>query len=574
MAISYGTSTRRFGELLIERGRIDAVQLSQALESRNGSQERLGQTLVRLGLLEESEVAPLLAEQFLLPIADADRLARADLEAVKLVPEHLARQSGLLALKRSGNTLEVAVTDPLDVVSLDQLRAITGCTLKVHVACASELREAVDEFYQEIRSTENLGQILENIDLSRPAEESQDVDLATLRQRVEDGPVVRLVNLMLAEAIDARASDIHVEPAREKITIRFRIDGVLHEMMKPPKNLQMVIISRIKVLANLDIAITLLPQDGRITVHLPDREVDIRVSTLPTAFGEKVVMRLFDKKAFNREVGRLGLEGKALEAFQRAIHQPYGMVLSSGPTGSGKSTTLYSALSEIKSVRRNLVTVEDPIEFNIDGVNQVHANQRVGMTFARALRAILRQDPDVIMIGEIRDGETADIAVKSALTGHLVLSTVHANDAPATVTRLVDMGVQRYLVGSAINLVMAQRLVRKVCDRCRVRHEPAAEELAVLGEDAAALAGQTLWRGRGCLACKHTGYLGRLAIFEVLEMTRAIRRLVLDGKNEDQIKQGALADGFITLRRCGIQKILAGLTTIEEVRGVTLGDMS
>ena len=574
MALSYGSSTRRFGELLIQHGHIDAEQLRRALTSREGPQERLGQTLVRLGLLEESAVAALLAEQFSLPLADADRLAKADLEAVKLVPEHIARQSGILALKRTGQALELAVADPLDVMSLDHLRAVTGCGLKVYVARPSELREAVDGFYQEIRATENLGAILDKIDLTRPPEETQDVDVQTLRQRVEDAPVVRLVNLMLAEAIDARASDIHVEPSRERMTIRFRIDGVLHEAMKPPKNLQQVIISRLKVLASLDIAITLVPQDGRITVHLPDREVDIRVSTLPTAFGEKVVLRLFDKRAFTREIACLGLEGPALEAFQRAIHQPHGMVLCSGPTGSGKSTTLYSALTEIKSVRRNLVTVEDPIEYNIDGVNQVHANQRVGMTFARALRAILRQDPDVIMIGEIRDSETADIAVKSALTGHLVLSTVHANDAPATVTRLVDMGVQRYLVGSAINLVMAQRLVRKVCDRCRVRHEPAAEELAVLGEDSAALEGQTLWRGRGCLACKHTGYLGRLAIFEVLEMTRAIRRLVLDGKNEDQIKQGALADGFITLRRCGIQKILAGLTTIEEVRGVTLGDLT
>jgi len=344
--------------------------------------------------------------------------------------------------------------------------------------------------------------------------------------------------------------------------------------MKPPKNLQQVIISRLKVLASLDIAITLVPQDGRITVHLPDREVDIRVSTLPTAFGEKVVLRLFDKRAFTREIACLGLEGPALEAFQRAIHQPHGMVLCSGPTGSGKSTTLYSALTEIKSVRRNLVTVEDPIEYNMDGVNQVHANQRVGMTFARALRAILRQDPDVIMIGEIRDGETADIAVKSALTGHLVLTTVHANDAPATVTRLVDMGVQRYLVGSAISLVMAQRLVRKVCERCRVAYVPDPEQLAVLGDDAAALYGHSLWRGRGCLACKHTGYLGRLAVYEVLEMTRTIRRMVLDGLNEDQIKQGALAAGLITLRKTGIQKILGGLTTIEEVRSATLGDHS
>jgi len=326
------------------------------------------------------------------------------------------------------------------------------------------------------------------------------------------------------------------------------------------------------VLADLDIAVRLLPQDGRLTVHLPDREVDIRVSTLPTAFGEKVVLRLFDKQAFAREIGNLGLEGLPLEAFRRAIHQPYGMILISGPTGSGKTTTLYSALNEIKSVHRNLLTVEDPIEYHIESVNQVHANHKVGMTFARALRSILRQDPDVIMVGEIRDAETADIAVKSALTGHLVLSTVHANDAPGTVTRLVDMGVPRYLVGSAVSLVMAQRLVRRICERCRETFAAEPEHVAALGEDAVALQGRFISRGRGCLACKQTGYMGRTAVFEVLELTKPIRRMVLDGLNEDQIKQKALAEGFLTLRKGGIKKIVDGLTTVDEVRAVTLAD--
>jgi type IV pilus assembly protein PilB len=463
------------------------------------------------------------------------------------------------------------VGDPLDVVSLDYLRAITGCTLRVCLARPSEAREAIDNFYQEIRATENLGAILDKIDLSATAEE-EDVDLAALRQQVEDAPVVRLVNLMLAEAIDARASDIHVEPLRDRITVRFRIDGALHEVMKPPKNLQMAIVSRIKVLADVDIAVRLLPQDGRLTVHLPDREVDIRVSTLPTAFGEKVVMRLFDKKAFTREIENLGLDGSGLEAFRRAIHLPHGMILVSGPTGSGKTTTLYSALSEIKTVSKNLISVEDPIEYHIEGVNQVHANHKVGMTFARALRSILRQDPDIIMVGEIRDAETADIAVKSALTGHLMLSSVHANDAPGTVTRLIDMGVPRYLVGSAVALVMAQRLVRRVCARCKESYIADPEQLAPLGDDAALLAGRRLWRGRGCLACKHTGYLGRTALFEVLELTRSMRRMVLDGLNEDQIKQHAMGEGLVTLRKNGIRKILDGVTTIDEVRYATLSD--
>ncbi len=572
MTVSYRLSTRRFGELLVDRGMLTADQLSDALRQRQDPRERLGQTLVRLGLLGERDVVTLLSEQFSLPVADNERLSKADPAAVQLVPEHLARQASLLALNRDGDTLEVVVGDPLDVVSLDHLRALTGCTLKVWLAPPTDVREAIQEFYSEIRATEQVGAILDKLDLSGAADAVEDVDLAALRQQVEDAPVVRLVNLMIAEAIDARASDIHVEPLRDRLMVRFRIDGVLHEVMKPPKNLQMAIVSRIKVLADLDIAIRLLPQDGRLTVHLPDREVDIRVSTLPTAFGEKTVLRLFDKQAFTRETMNLGLEGSGLTAFQRAIRQPYGMLLVSGPTGSGKTTTLYSALQEIKSPQRNLLTVEDPIEYHIEGVNQVHANHKVGMTFARALRSILRQDPDVIMLGEIRDAETADIAVKSALTGHLVLSTVHANDAPGTVTRLVDMGVPRYLVGSAVVLVMAQRLVRRVCERCKELYLAEPDHVAALAEDGEALVGRRLARGRGCLACKQTGYSGRVAVFEVMELTKPVRRMVLDGLNEDQIKQHALSEGLMTLRKSGIKKILDGVTTVDEVRAVTLAD--
>jgi len=569
---SFRLSTRRFGELLVESGRVSSEDLNRALKSRQDARERLGQTLVRLGILDEGDVVQFLGRQFSLPVADAEQLSKADPRAVELIPEHLARQANLLALRHDGETLEVAIGDPLDVVSLDYLRALTGCTLRISVARPSQVREAVEEFYQEIRATEKVGEILDKIDLSASPEVEPDVDLAALRQQVEDAPVVRLVNLMLAEAIDARASDIHVEPLRDRMMVRFRIDGVLHEVMKPPKNLQMAIVSRIKVLADLDIAVRLLPQDGRLTVHLPDHEVDIRVSTLPTAFGEKVVLRLFDKHAFARDIGSLGLEGGGLESFRRAIHQPYGMILISGPTGSGKTTTLYSALNEIKSVHRNLLTVEDPIEYHIEGVSQVHANHKVGMSFARALRSILRQDPDVIMVGEIRDAETADIAVKSALTGHLVLSTVHANDAPGTVTRLVDMGVPRYLVGSAVTLVMAQRLVRRVCDRCRETFTAEPEHVAVLGEDAAAMQGRSIAHGRGCLACKQTGYMGRTAVFEVLELHKSIRRMVLDGLNEDQIKLKAMAEGLMTLRKSGIKKVLDGQTTVEEVRAATLAD--
>jgi len=573
MSISYRLSTRRFGELVLESGRVTLDQLEAALHAKSDPRERLGQTLVRLGFLDEGQVIELLAKQFSLPLAAREQLSKADADVVKLIPEHLARQAGLLAMARDGDQLDVAMGDPLDVVSLDHLRALTGCSrIQVWLARANDVREAIDAFYQQIRSRERVGEIFENIDLTPGKESEEDVDLAALRQQAEDAPVVRLVNLMLAQAIDDRASDIHVEPLRDQLIVRFRIDGLLHEAMKPPKNMQMAIVSRIKVLSDLDIATRLVPQDGRLTVHLPGREVDVRVSTLPTAHGEKVVMRLFDKTGFNRQVTNLGLDGALLEAFQRAIHQPYGMILSSGPTGSGKTTTLYAALNEIRSVHKNLVTVEDPIEYHIDNVSQVHANHKVGMTFARVLRSILRQDPDTIMVGEIRDAETADIAVKSALTGHLVLSTVHANDAPGTVTRLVDMGVPRYLVGSAVTLVMAQRLIRKVCERCKEMVVPDPEELAVMGEDAAVLQGRPLARGRGCLACKQTGYFGRGAVFEVLEMTRPIRRMVLDGMNEDQIKHRAVNEGMLTLRKHGIRKVLEGVTTLDEVKAATLAD--
>jgi type IV pilus assembly protein PilB len=572
MATSYRLSTRRLGEILIERGKLTAEQVQHALSSRQDARERLGQTVTRLGLMTEADVVEVLGEQFSLPVADAERLGRADRAVVQLIPESLARESQVLALGRDGETLEVAVGDPLNVVSLDHLRALTGLQLKVWIGRPTEVRDAIEGFYAELRATEHLGEILDGVAVTSGDDEGEEVDLAALRQQVEDAPVVRLVNLMIAEAIDQRASDIHVEPMRDRVTVRFRIDGVMHEVMKPPKNMQMAMISRIKVLADLDIAVRLLPQDGRLTVHLADREVDLRVSTLPTSQGEKVVMRLFDKSAFERQIANLGLEGETLAAFRRVIRQPYGMILISGPTGSGKTTTLYSALLDIRSVHRNLVTVEDPIEYHIDAVSQVHANTKVGLTFARALRSILRQDPDVIMIGEIRDTETADIAVKSALTGHLVFSTVHANDAPGTLTRLIDMGLPRYLVGSAMSLVMAQRLVRKICERCKEPYRPESEQLASLGEDAEMLRGRPLMRGRGCIHCKQTGYSGRTALFEVLELNRNIRRMVLDGLNEDEIRKRALAAGFLTLRKAGIQKVLDGVTTIEEVRNATLGD--
>ncbi|TFG88742.1 MAG: type II secretion system protein GspE [Gemmatimonadales bacterium] len=497
-----------------------------------------------------------------------------------LVPEHLARQALLLALRRDGDTLDIALGDPLDVVSLDHLRALTGCTLRVCLARPSEAREAIDNFYQQIRSSENLGEILDTIDLSATVAE-EDVDLAALRQQVEDAPVVRLVNLMLAEAIDARASDIHVEPMRDRLTVRFRIDGALHEVMKPPKNLQMAIVSRIKVLADVDIAVRLLPQDGRLTVHLPDREVDIRVSTLPTAFGEKVVIRLFYKKAFTREkmvirvlnfddskveLKKLGFNRATYDAWVKLIQAPHGIILVTGPTGSGKSTTLYACVKQVATPDVNIITMEDPVEINLPGISQGQINNPAGFTFAEGMRSILRQDPDIIMLGEMRDKETSEMAVQAALTGHLVFSTLHTNDSAEAYTRLVDIGVEPFLLAASIRGVLAQRLVRRICDKCKVQIEVPEEALRNIG----IRPGTPLFQGKGCPACQNSGYKGRVGLFELLIPDEHINSMVYKRESAAAIKEYAVRTlKMPPLRRDGLEKALAGLTTLEDVLSAT-----
>ena len=480
---------------------------------------------------------------------------------------------GALLLEVSAERALVCLRQGARAQVLAEIRRVLGVPLQVATVERADVfeRRLAEAYSQANQSAAYVADNLEqDMDLSRLVQEMPKIE--DLLDAEDDAPIIRMINVLLTQALRQGASDIHIEPYESRSVVRFRLDGTLQNVAEPHRALHAAMLSRIKIMANLDIAEKRLPQDGRISLRLAGRQIDVRVATLPTGFGERAVLRLLDKEGGKLELTSLGMEDATLAKVDQLIHQPHGIVLVTGPTGSGKTTTLYAALSRIDSRGLNIMTVEDPIEYELDGVSQTHVNPKIGMTFARALRSILRQDPDVIMVGEIRDAETADIAVKSALTGHLVLSTVHANDAAGTVTRLIDMGVPRYLVGSAITLVMAQRLVRRVCERCRETFTAEPEHVASLAEDGEALLGHEISRGRGCIACKQTGYVGRTAIFEVMTLSKQVRRMVLDGLNEDQIKQGAITDGFTTLRKAGIRKVLEGMTTIEEIRAATLAD--
>jgi len=570
MPPTYRIVKNLLGTILVAQGLVTKEQIEEALRAQKKTKKRLGQILIETGAVNEDDLNNVLAEQaeqLEIPVVAAEDLTQVDIETVARVPEELAREHTLIAISQAGGELNVVMSDPFDLEVLDTLEKMTSLTVKPSIGKSSEINEAIERYYKEVKAFEGLEELLEGIDYIKEGEGEEEVDVEKLKAQVEDAPVVKLVNMILGEAIKDRASDIHIEPTEKGISVRFRIDGVLHEVMSPPKKLQMPLITRIKILSDLDIADRRTPQDGRLTVKLPGKNVDVRVSSLPTVFGEKIVMRLFDKDSFGRDLPHLGFTEQMLKVFRKWIREPYGMILVSGPTGSGKSSTLYAALSEIRSPEKNLVTVEDPVEYKIDGLNQVYTNPQAGLTFASALRSILRQDPDIIMVGEIRDRETADIAVKSALTGHLVFSTVHANDAVSTVTRLVDLGVPAYLVGSAVNLVLAQRLVRVICPHCKERYEPTREFLESIDWSFDGAEKVYFFRGKGCLQCKNTGFLGRTAIFEMLEVKPSIRKLVFEGANDDLIHEEAKRLGMKTLLEDGLEKVHEGTTTIEEVMG-------
>jgi type IV pilus assembly protein PilB len=557
-------SAERIGDLLVREGLITREQLQQALQEQRGSGMRLGYTLVKLGLIQEVEITKMLARQYRVPAVDLSRF-EVDPKIVKLIPPDVAVKHHVLPLKREGRTLTVAMAEPTNVGILDDLKFITRYDIFPVIAGEYTLRNAIERYYEQTDA--QLATLLKDIEEEEDLEviEEEEDDAEAAAQMVDDAPVVKLINGILTDAVKRGASDIHIEPFEREIRVRYRIDGALLEIMKPPIKLKAALTSRIKIMSALNIAERRVPQDGRIKLKMGNKVVDFRVSTLPVIFGEKIVLRILDKGNLTLDLTKFGFEHKAEKDFMRAIMNPYGMVLVTGPTGSGKTTTLYSALSKVNTIEVNIMTAEDPVEYNIGGINQVLVRSEIGMTFAAALRAFLRQDPNIIMVGEIRDLETGGIAIKAALTGHLVLSTLHTNDAPSTVTRLIDMGLEPFNVASAVNLVTAQRLVRRICKDCKREHKYSMEEVAALGFTGDRVKGLTFYKGEGCDACGGTGYKGRQGLYEVMPLSAELRRIILKGGSAADIKERALEEGMLTLRMDGMKKVEKGITTLEEV---------
>ena len=558
----------RIAELLVRGGIVSREQLVQAQEKERDNGSSVIRELVRLGFTAEDTLTEFLAKQFSIEKVD---LSPSEIEdsVFGLVPPQLIQKHQLVPVKLLGSTLTVAMADPTDLVAINEVKFITGYGVRVMLAPPSAIKKTLDHRFGGVSYDEVLKKFGDGE--MEVIHETDDVNLQELQQATMEAPVVTLVNAILADAAKRRASDIHIEPYEKIFRVRFRVDGVLQEIMSPPLRLKNPLVSRLKVMAGLDIAERRLTQDGRIKLKMGvGGELDIRVSVLPTLFGEKVVMRLLDKSNLQLDMSKLGFDPPTLKDFLEAIHKPYGMILITGPTGSGKSTTLYSALSELNKPDVNISTAEDPVEYNLVGINQLQVREQIGLTFAAALRSFLRQDPDIIMVGEVRDLETAQIAVKAALTGHLVLSTLHTNDAPSTVDRLINMGVETFLLISSINLIAAQRLVRRICEKCKESAEVSPEILINLGVDPAEVGtGFSTFHGRGCGNCNGTGYRGRLAIYEVMVMHEGLKELILRNASVVELKREAVKQGMSTLRMSALQKVREGLTTIEETVRVT-----
>lgn len=575
---------QKLGELLLRSQIVTGAQLEAARNEQRKTGGRLSGQLTKLGYVREQDMTNFLSRQFGVPSVHLDEVQEIGEDLLKLIPRDKAVKHSCLPINRVGQTLVVAMSDPTDMFAIDDLKFMTGYNIEVVVAGEQAILGAIDRFYAKKASPNaqnegaddfDFGGGIDEFDLDDVefGDEEESVNAVDLQNMAEEAPVVRLVNAILVDAIRNNASDIHLEPYEKSMRVRFRIDGVLKEAMRPPLKLRNAIVSRIKIMSNLDIAERRLPQDGRIKLKLGHgREMDFRVSVLPCLFGEKVVMRLLDKSNLQLDMTKLGFEPRALTDFKEAIHRPYGMVLVTGPTGSGKTTTLYSALSELNTVTENISTAEDPVEFNLMGINQVQMHDAIGLNFAAALRSFLRQDPDIIMVGEIRDFETAEIAVKSALTGHMVLSTLHTNDAPSTISRLLNMGIEPFLVTSSVNLILAQRLARKLCPFCRKQAVVDAETLrnAQVPEDKIATA-QVYEPGAGCDKCNN-GFKGRIALYEVMVFGEELRNAVLQGWSTAELKAEAIRLGMQTLRMAGINKVLEGTTSLTEVCRVTAPD--
>jgi type IV pilus assembly protein PilB len=593
----------KLGEILVRENLLSPQQLREALDYQREHGGRLGYNLVKLGLVSDDMITAVLSRQYGVPSVNLELFDIED-SVIRLIPQEVAQKYSVLPLSRVGATLTLAMVDPTNVFAMDDIKFMTGLNIEPVVVSEASVHEAISKYYDLSREIElaGVGDVvveglnvkgsngnghnggithadlvsLDSLDFDSEAaenleviEDNEEIDLSSLTRMSEDAPVVRLVNVLLVDALRRGASDIHIEPYEKELRIRFRIDGVLYDVMHPPLKMRDALISRLKIMSKLDISEKRLPQDGRIKIKVKvdarSRELDFRVSTLPTLFGEKVVLRLLDKENLMLDMTKLGFEPQSLEKFQRNIARPYGMVLVTGPTGSGKTNTLYSALQSLNTTATNIMTAEDPVEFNLAGVNQVQMKEQIGLNFAAALRSFLRQDPNIILVGEIRDFETAEIAIKAALTGHLVLSTLHTNDAPSTISRLMNMGIEPFLVATSVNLIQAQRLIRRVCKDCKKEHQTPPEALLEVGFSPDEARDLKTYKGRGCQSCNGTGYKGRVGLYEVMEVTDEIRELILIGASALELRKRAIEDGMITLRESGLHKIRAGITTLEEV---------
>ncbi len=567
----------KLGEILLKENLITPEQLQQGLDYQKANGGRLGRALVRLGFVGDNDVTAVLSRQYGLPVANLAEL-EIDPDAVKLIPMETALKHQVLPVNRVGSSLTLAMADPTNVFAMDDVKFMTGFYVEPVVASETAIAEAIKQYYGNAEEADRKKEIEELVSfIDEEATENVEVEteddgtlnVAALERAAEEAPVIRLVNYILTDAVKHGASDIHLEPYEKEYRVRYRVDGMLQSIMTPPLKLRDAIISRVKIMAKLDITEKRLPQDGRIMIrmmhHGKKKQLDLRVSVLPTLHGEKIVMRLLDKENLRLDMTKLGFEPESLAKFEKAIFKPYGMVLVTGPTGSGKTNTLYSSVAQLNRLDTNIITAEDPVEFQLTGINQVQMKEQIGLNFAAALRAFLRQDPNIILVGEIRDFETAEIAIKAAMTGHLVLSTVHTNDAPSTISRLMNMGIEPFLVGTSVHLICAQRLVRRICSDCKVPDEVDPQVLVDAGFTSAEAKSVQVLKGRGCAACTNRGYKGRVGLYEVMEITDAIRELILVGASALELKRKAVEEGMITLRRSGLIKVMDGITTLQEV---------
>ena len=571
----------QIGELLVKENLLTAEQLDTALSHQRQNGGRLGSILIRLGYVEDDDITALLSKKYGVPSINLTYF-EIDPAVIKLIPIEVAQKHMVVPLSRVGSTLTVASTDPTNVFAMDDIKFMTGFNVEPVVATEASILEALEKYYGTQHAIE-LKKVYEQIaqgdkesvelDLEANGEE-EELSLDQLQRSSEDAPIIKLVNLILSDSMKKGASDIHVEPYEKEFRVRFRIDGILYNMMNPPLRLRDAITSRIKIMAKMDISEKRLPQDGRIkvrtTINGRKKEIDFRVSSLPTLFGEKIVMRLLDKDVLPLDMSKLGFEESSLMKIESAISKPYGMVLVTGPTGSGKTSTLYASLNRLNTLETNIMTAEDPVEYNFKGINQVQIKEQIGLTFASALRSFLRQDPNIILVGEIRDFETTEIAIKAALTGHLVLSSIHTNDAPSTISRLLNMGIEPFLVATSVNLICAQRLIRKICPECKTEVKTPIQALVKAGFSQEEAKNIITYKGEGCKTCNDTGYKGRIGMYEVMEVGEGIQELILVGASAREIRRKAVEEGMLTLRQSGLAKIKAGLTTLDEVLRETL----